>query len=133
MKKKKEEGNAAYKKEQYQEAYKLYSEALAIDPQNTVTNAKLHFNKAMVAAKVLCRYFVFRIRLKNNAINFSFTTLQLRRLNESVVECSEALKLDENYLKALLRRAASYMELEEFEKAVRDLEKACKLDRSRGK
>ena len=106
LKKKKEEGNLAYKKEQYQEAYKLYSEALAIDPHNIVTNAKLHFNKAVAAAK-------------------------LRRLNESVVECSEALKLDENYLKALLRRAASYMELDEFEKAVHDLEKACKLDKSR--
>nr|XP_012135973.1 PREDICTED: dnaJ homolog subfamily C member 7 isoform X2 [Megachile rotundata] len=106
LKKKKEEGNAAYKKEQYQEAYKLYSEALAIDPQNIVTNAKLHFNKAIVAAK-------------------------LGRLNESVIECTEALKLDENYLKALLRRAASYMELEDYEKAVYDLEKACKIDKSR--
>lgn len=106
LKKKKEEGNAAYKKEQYQEAYKLYSEALAIDPQNIIANAKLHFNKAIVAAK-------------------------LGRLNESVIECTEALKLDENYLKALLRRAASYMELEEYEKAVCDLEKACKIDKSR--
>lgn len=106
LKKKKEEGNAAYKKEQYREAYKLYSEALAIDPQNIVTNAKLHFNKATVAAK-------------------------LGRLNESIIECTEALKLDKNYLKALLRRAASYMELEEYAKAVSDLEKACKIDKSR--
>ncbi|XP_033320302.1 dnaJ homolog subfamily C member 7 isoform X1 [Bombus vosnesenskii] len=105
LKKKKEEGNAAYEMEQYLKAYQLYTEALTIDPQNIVTNAKLHFNKATVAAK-------------------------LNRLNESVTECTEALKLDEKYLKALLRRAASYMELKEYEKAVRDLEKVYKMDKS---
>ncbi|KOX78956.1 DnaJ like protein subfamily C member 7 [Melipona quadrifasciata] len=105
LKKKKEEGNAAYEKEQYEKAYKLYTEALTIDPQNILTNAKLHYNKATVAAK-------------------------LNRLNESVSECTEALKLDENYLKALLRRAAAYMELKEYEEAVHDLEKAYKMDKS---
>ena len=53
LKKKKEEGNAAFKREQYQEAYNLYNEALTIDPHNIMTNAKLHFNKATAAAKVL--------------------------------------------------------------------------------
>lgn len=106
LKKKKEEGNTAYKSGQYFKAYNFYTEALAIDPQNIATNAKLHLNKALAAAK-------------------------LGRIKESVTECSEALKLDENYLKALLRRAASYMELREFEEAVHDLEKAYKMDSSR--
>ncbi|KAL6447496.1 hypothetical protein ACFW04_000011 [Cataglyphis niger] len=105
LKKKKEEGNAAFKREQYQEAYNLYNEALTIDPHNIMTNAKLHFNKATVAAK-------------------------LGRLSESITECSEALKLNENYLKALLKRATIYMDLEEYEEAVRDLEKACKMDKN---
>lgn len=52
------------------------------------------------------------------------------RLSESITECSEALKLNENYLKALLKRATIYMELEEYEEAVRDLEKACKMDKN---
>ncbi|XP_011686175.1 PREDICTED: dnaJ homolog subfamily C member 7 [Wasmannia auropunctata] len=105
LKKKKEEGNAAFKRDQYQEAYDLYNEALTIDPHNIMTNAKLHFNKATAAAK-------------------------LGKLNESVAECTEALKLNENYLKALLKRASIYMELEEFEEAVRDLEKASKMDKT---
>lgn len=58
LKKKKEEGNAAYEKEQYEKAYKLYTEALTIDSQNILTNAKLHFNKATVAAKVLHFYIL---------------------------------------------------------------------------
>lgn len=106
LKKKKEEGNIAYKMEQYEEAQRLYTEALAIDPQNVMTNAKLHFNRAMVATK-LCNW------------------------SESVEECTKALNLDEGYLKALLRRAASYMELKEYEEAVRDLEKASKINKSR--
>jgi DnaJ family protein C protein 7 len=106
LKQKKEEGNTAFKAEKYQEAYNLYTEALLVDPQNVKTNAKLHFNKATVAAK-------------------------LKKLTESVTECNEALKLDNNYLKAILRRAACYMELQEYEEAVRDYEKACKIDKSR--
>ncbi|XP_058788832.1 dnaJ homolog subfamily C member 7 [Phymastichus coffea] len=106
LKQKKEEGNAAFKAEKYQEAYNLYTEALLIDPNNIKTNAKLHFNKATAAAK-------------------------LKKLKESVIECNEALKLDDSYLKAILRRAACFMELQEYEEAVRDYERACKVDKSR--
>ncbi|XP_014211141.1 dnaJ homolog subfamily C member 7 [Copidosoma floridanum] len=106
LKQKKDQGNVAFKADKYQEAYNLYTEALLIDPQNKKTNAKLHFNKATVAAK-------------------------LRKYQESISECNEALKLDENYLKAILRRASCYMEIQEFEDAVRDYEKACKMDKSR--
>ncbi|XP_043480997.1 dnaJ homolog subfamily C member 7-like [Leptopilina heterotoma] len=106
LKLKKEEGNTAFKENRYAEAYNLYTQALLLDPQNVLTNAKLHFNKATVAAK-------------------------LGRLNESVTECTEALRLDENYLKALLRRAQCYMDLQEFEEAVRDYEKAYKMSKTR--
>lgn len=105
LKKKKEDGNTAFKMKRYQEAYDLFTEALTIDPQNKMANAKLHFNKAQAAAK-------------------------LGRSSESIAECTEALKLDENYLKALLRRGISYLELNEYEEAVRDFEKACTIDNS---
>ncbi|XP_076653286.1 tetratricopeptide repeat protein 2 [Halictus rubicundus] len=106
LKKKKEEGNTAYKNNQFRTAYELYTEALIIDPKNIVMNAKLHFNKATAAAK--CGL-----------------------LQETVAECTEALKLDENYLKALLRRASAYMTLSDFEKAVHDLEKVCRMCNTR--
>lgn len=106
LKLKKEEGNVAFKANRFEEAYNLYTQALLLDPQNGMTNAKLHFNKATVAAK-------------------------LGRLNESITECTEALRLDENYLKALLRRAQCYMDLQDFEEAVRDYEKAYKMSKTR--
>ena len=43
-----------------------------------------------------------------------------------------ALELDNMYMKALLRRAKSYMELEDYEEAVRDYEKAHRMDKSNG-
>ena len=80
------------------------SEALSIDPHNRSTNAKLYFNRATVAAK-------------------------LKKQSESIADCDKALELDPGYTKALLRRAKSYMELEQYDEAVRDYEKVHKGDR----
>jgi len=104
LKTKKEEGNAAFKAGNLEEAYKLYSDALLIDPCNRTTNAKLYFNRATVASK-------------------------LKKTAESISDCDKALELDPNYTKALLRRAKSYMEMEQYEEAVRDYEKVLKADR----
>ncbi|KAL3281185.1 hypothetical protein HHI36_004402 [Cryptolaemus montrouzieri] len=106
LKKKKEEGNEAYKNCRFQEALNLYSEALNIDPLNKKTNAKLHFNKATVLSR-------------------------LNKLREAVDDCTAALKLDDTYMKALLRRAKCYMDLGEFEEAVKDYERINKMDKSR--
>jgi len=104
LKQKKEEGNTAFKSGNLDEAYKLYSEALSIDPCNRSTNAKLYFNRATVAAKQ-------------------------RKLQDSIADCDSALDLDPSYTKALLRRAKSYMETEQYEDAVRDYEMVHKGDK----
>ena len=39
------------------------------------------------------------------------------------------MELDPNYTKALLRRAKTYMETEQYEDAIRDYEKVLKVDR----
>lgn len=106
LKKKKDDGNAAYKSGRMQEAYDLYTEALNIDPLNKKTNAKLYFNRANVLS-------------------------QQNKLKEAVENCSMAIKLDDTYMKALLRRAKCYMDLGEYESAVQDYEKINKIDKSR--
>jgi len=45
LKKKKEEGNDAFKNCKFADSVKLYTEALEIDPLNKKTNAKLYFNR----------------------------------------------------------------------------------------
>ncbi|XP_078621401.1 dnaJ homolog subfamily C member 7-like isoform X2 [Branchiostoma floridae x Branchiostoma japonicum] len=103
---KKEEGNNAFKAGRYQEAYDLYSEALRIDPHNVFINSKLYNNRATVGAKV-------------------------NKLDQAIQDCTEAIKLDGNYLKAYLRRAKCYMDTEQYEEAVRDYEKVFNMERTR--
>ena len=58
-----------------------------------------------------------------------FLFLQLKKLKESIQDCTSALELDEKYFKAVLRRAKSYMDLEMYDDAVRDYELANKMER----
>jgi len=105
LKSKKEEGNTAFKAGNLDEAYKLYSEALLIDPCNRSTNAKLYFNRATVASRQ-------------------------KKTSDCLADCDKALELDPGYTKALLRRAKCYMETEQYEEAVRDYESVFKSDKS---
>nr|XP_053632479.1 uncharacterized protein LOC128688606 [Cherax quadricarinatus] len=105
LKQKKEEGNEAFKKGNFQEALNLYTEALAIDPLNKHTNAKLYFNRATVGFK-------------------------LNKYELATEDCTAAINLDEGYVKAYLRRAKCYQLLEKHEEAVRDYEKVTRLDRN---
>ena len=57
-------------------------------------------------------------------VNHLLSLFQLKKLKESIEDCTAALALDEKYMKALLRRAKSYMDLEMFDEAVRDYEAA---------
>jgi DnaJ family protein C protein 7 len=98
-------GNKAHKQGRFSEAYTNYTEALKIDPSNNAVNMKLLLNKAMVC-------------------------VMLGRYTEGVEDCSLVLKMNANYPKALLVRAQCYMDLGEFDKAVRDYKKAFEMDRS---
>lgn len=106
LKAKKEEGNVAFKAGQFQVAHDLYTETLSVDPLNKLTNAKVHFNRAVVLVK-------------------------MNRLEEALADCDRAIALDESYLKAYLRRAKIHMDMSQFEEAVRDYEKVTKMDKSR--
>ncbi|KAK2496865.1 hypothetical protein MC885_015308 [Smutsia gigantea] len=98
LKAKKEDGNKAFKEGNYKLAYELYTEALGIDPNNIKTNAKLYCNRGTVNSK-------------------------LRKLDDAIEDCTNAVKLDDSYIKAYLRRAQCYMDTEQYEEAVRDYEK----------
>ena len=49
---------------------------------------------------------------------------------EAIKDCTEALKINEKYVKALLKRARCYYEMENFEKSINDYEASLKLDKS---
>eukprot|EP01132_Coremiostelium_polycephalum_P006672 gene6672-8254_t len=100
---KKKEGNEAFSAKNYQQAYDLFTEALAIDPVFDIVNSQLYSNRAA-------------------------TLINLNKHSEAIKDCTSAIELDSNYGKAYIRRAQCYMKLEQFEDAVRDYEKAQTLD-----
>ncbi|XP_077590857.1 dnaJ homolog subfamily C member 7 [Stigmatopora nigra] len=106
LKAKKEEGNKAFKEGRLDAAYVLYSEALTIDPNNIKTNAKLYCNRATVGSK-------------------------LKKVEQAIQDCTKAIKLDESYIKAYLRRAQCCMETEQYEEAVRDYDKVYQTEKTK--
>ncbi|CAK6956657.1 dnaJ homolog subfamily C member 7-like [Scomber scombrus] len=105
LKAKKDEGNGAFKSCNFEAAYQLYTEALTIDPNNIKTNAKLYCNRATAGAK-------------------------LKKLDQAINDCTSAIKLDDTYIKAYLRRAQCYMDTEQYEEAVRDYEKVYQTEKT---
>lgn len=103
---KKEAGNAAFKAGNYQEAYDLYTECLSYDLNNKSLNAILYSNRATASSK-------------------------LNKLDKCIEDCTKAIELDDSYLKAYLKRAKAYMDTEQYEQAVQDYERVCKLDKTK--
>ncbi|CAG2103453.1 unnamed protein product, partial [Medioppia subpectinata] len=102
----KQEGNNAIKQNKIDDALRIYTNALTIDPLNSLTNAKLYFNRSIVYAK-------------------------LKKLAEAINDCSKAIELDESYIKAYLRRGKLSMDSELYEEAVRDYETVLKKEKTR--
>lgn len=96
LEKKKEAGNEAFKKGDYKIARELYSEALAVDPSNKGTNAKLYQNRAVANTK-------------------------LQHWEEALSDSDEAIKLDPTYTKARKTRAKALGQMGNWEEAVREL------------
>ncbi|KAG0128222.1 hypothetical protein HOY82DRAFT_622579 [Tuber indicum] len=96
LEKKKEAGNEAFKKGDYKIARELYSEALAVDPSNKGTNAKLYQNRAVANTK-------------------------LQNWEEALADSDEAIKLDSTYTKARKTRAKALGQMGNWEEAVREL------------
>lgn len=95
LERKKDAGNEAFKKGDFKVARELYTEALAVDPDNKGTNAKLYQNRAQ-------------------------TNNRLKAWKEAIADCDEALKLDPSYTKARKTRAKALGESGNWEEAVRE-------------
>ena len=94
----------AIKETRLEDAVRLYTEAIAIDPRNKASNLNLLLDRADV-------YF------------------QLRRLPDCISDCEASLSLEPGCLAALLQRARCHMEVKEWHQAVRIFENMNNRDR----
>nr|XP_018911332.1 PREDICTED: uncharacterized protein LOC109040028 isoform X1 [Bemisia tabaci] len=91
----KESANDAYSKVQYDKAIALYTQALRLDPRLAKYNSVIFANRG--------------------AAHF-----QLKNFKACISDCSQALRQDPSYQKALLRRAQCHTELQNYTVAHRD-------------
>jgi tetratricopeptide (TPR) repeat protein len=101
----KKAGDDAFKRGQYEAAVEAWTECLGVDPQLSGFNAKLYNNRATAYGK-------------------------LRRHQEAVDDCGQAIALEPGYVKAFKRRAESLYALggeENLEQCVRDWEEVARL------
>ena len=90
-----------FKNSQWDDAIKLYTECLEIEPDHKVFNSKILCNRAAALQK-------------------------LRRNAEALSDCNQAIAYDANYTKAYLRRAQCFFDLggeQNLEYCIRDYER----------
>ncbi|KAJ6757026.1 hypothetical protein OIU74_026311 [Salix koriyanagi] len=94
----KELGNEYFKQKKYKEAIEFYSRSIALSP-----TAVAFANRAMAYLKI-------------------------KRFREAEDDCTEALNLDDRYIKAYSRRATTRKELGKLKESIEDSEFALKLE-----
>lgn len=100
---KKDKGDQLFKAGKFNEAQKMYTEALKVNEMSTNYKAKLLFNRALMDSKL------------GNFLN-------------SIDDCTDALDLSPKYLKVILLRAKCYSEMENYRDCINDYETALKIE-----
>lgn len=94
----KELGNEHFKQKKYKEAVDCYSRSIALSP-----TAVAYANRAMAY-------------------------LKLKRFQDAEDDCTEALNLDDRYIKAYSRRSTARKELRKYKESIEDSEFALRLE-----
>ncbi|XP_003225261.1 tetratricopeptide repeat protein 1 [Anolis carolinensis] len=102
----KEEGNEQFKKGDYKEAEDSYSKALQVCPASCKTDRSILYSNRAAA------------RIKQD------------KKDIAISDCSKALELNPNYIKALLRRAELYEKTDKLDEALEDYKNLLEKDPS---
>ena len=99
----KKEGNNLYDQKKYEEAIKVYSQALKLDPDHKKYNSIILINRSLCYQK-------------------------LEKYNEAINDANLSIKINPKYARAYTKRANIYLLLKNYKAAINDFEKAKKLD-----
>jgi len=102
----KESGNKSFGEKNYLMAEQIYTEALSLFDLHKIEEKELE------------------IQIRSNLVACH---LKLEAYGRAIEECNQILKVDENHVKTLLRRARGYEAQEKYEDAIKDLQKVLGL------
>jgi DnaJ family protein C protein 7 len=103
LEKVKKEGTDAFSAGNYKEAIEKFTECLDLDKSNNSYNQGILFNRASAH-------------------------LKLHQREAALKDLNAAIDLNDEYTKAIVKRSELYILMENFEEAVRDLERVKTLD-----
>ncbi|KAM9411827.1 dnaJ homolog subfamily C member 7-like isoform 4-T4 [Salvelinus alpinus] len=115
----------------YLEAQSVASDILRMDSTNGdalyVRGLCLYYEDCIDKA---VKFFVQALRMAPDHEK-SRLACRLNKPDQAIEDCTSAIKLDDTYIKAYLRRAQCYMDIEQYEEAVRDYEKVYQTEKTK--
>lgn len=99
----KEAGNECFRRKVYREASALYQRALNVAPTDSTSRAVYYGNKAACS-------------------------MRLSEFNDCLQSCNEALKINTEYVKVLMRRCLAYEHLRQWQNAMNDALRVLEID-----
>ncbi|KAJ1383507.1 Tetratricopeptide-like helical domain superfamily [Sesbania bispinosa] len=109
-------GNEFFKQKKFKEAIDCYSRSIALSP-----TAVAYANRAMAYIKLRRQAYIF-------CDMFLSSPICVTRFQEAEDDCTEALNLDDRYIKAYSRRATARKELGKIKESMEDAEFALRLE-----
>lgn len=100
----KADGNTAYKSADYEKAVQLYTEALDICPKSLKEERSVLYS------------------------NRSAANLQQDLKDQAITDCTESLKLNDTYLKPLIRRAKLHEDTDKLDESLADYQRILEID-----
>ncbi|KAH9627086.1 hypothetical protein KSS87_023774 [Heliosperma pusillum] len=126
-------GNEYYKQKKFNDAIDCYSRSIAFSP-----TAVAYANRAMAYLKIkrqvklfipdYCHFFFSGIYFLLMFSNLEIAFCGLFRFQEAEDDCTEALNLDDRYIKAYSRRATARKERRKLRDSLEDVEFALRLE-----
>ncbi|MDR2033106.1 MAG: tetratricopeptide repeat protein [Helicobacteraceae bacterium] len=124
------QAKAEYDRKNYQEAARLYSQAIQIDPNNAFAynGRAFAYSKLNDYSKAIADYDQAIKIDPNNAFAYNGRAFAYSKLNDyskAIADYTQAIKIDPNNAFAYKGRAYTYLSLKDFKQATKDARKAC--------
>ncbi|XP_043530879.1 dnaJ homolog subfamily C member 7 isoform X2 [Chiloscyllium plagiosum] len=115
----------------YPDAQSVASDILRMDSTNAdalyVRGLCLYYEDCIEKA---VQFFVQALRMAPDHEKARLAC-RLNKMQQAIEDCTNAIKLDDTYIKAYMRRAQCYMDTEQYEEAVRDYEKIYQTEKTK--